>query len=102
MPILDKNHSYCSAVSDNDGLVRGSIGAFEEEADNSELKRIKGTNICKVEKAVPQLSSRGLGGGLGSTPGIDLAKPAGFAQSPDVQFLFCGFPGALMGCEDIL
>ena len=69
VPILDKNHSYGS----DEDLVRGSISAFEEVADNAELKRIKGTNICKVEKAVPQVSSRGLGGGLGSTPGVDLA-----------------------------
>lgn len=50
-PLLVKSHSYGSTDSE-EVLVRGSISAFEDEADNSELKRIKGTNICKVEKTM--------------------------------------------------
>lgn len=99
--VMNKNHSYGSTESDEE-LVRGSICAFEEQAENSELKRIKGTNICKVEKTIQPVSSRGLGGGLGSSPAVEPDTPTGFAQPPDVQFLFCGFPGAFMGCEDVL
>ena len=50
-PVLKQTYSYGSSSSD-EGLVRGSICPFEEEADNTELKRIKGTNICKIEKTV--------------------------------------------------